>query len=164
MSLTGDPDVLVLVHNFSWESVKGQLSVLHLGGDWLLLPQALLYMRLAHPGPYLCTPARMPQARPCWPMRSGRQGDRQRCHHAWLHTPPSRLAGGLGLPGCVGALGALCQASCEALGPALRLWKSAGGEAFAGSLASSGVPSLWALAVWCCSRRPVIRRKKRGRA
>ena len=27
------PDVLVLVHNFSWESVKGQLSVLHLGGD-----------------------------------------------------------------------------------------------------------------------------------
>ena len=27
------PDVLVLVHKFSWESVKGQLSVLHLGGD-----------------------------------------------------------------------------------------------------------------------------------
>ena len=100
--------------NFSWESIRGQLSVLHLGGDWLKLPQALPYMRLGRPGPYLCTPARMPQARPCRPMRSGRQGERQCRRHAWLHTPPSRLAGGLGLPGCMGgALGA-CQASCEA--------------------------------------------------
>ena len=72
---------------------------------------------LALPGPCAVTPARMPQARPCRPMRSGRQGERRRCRHAWPHTPPSRLAGGLGLPGSVGALGALCQA----LGPALRL-------------------------------------------
>ena len=43
--------VLVLSTIFSWESVKGQLSVLHLGGDWLLLPQALPYMCLACPGP-----------------------------------------------------------------------------------------------------------------
>ena len=103
--------------NFSWESVKGQLSVLHLGGDWLFLPQALPYKCLALPGPCAVTPARMPQARPCRPMRSGRQGERRRCRHAWPHTPPSQLAGGLGLPGSVGALGALCQA----LGPALRL-------------------------------------------
>ena len=136
MSLTGDPDVLVLVHNFSWESVKGQLSVLHLGGDWLLLPQALPYMCLARPGPYLCMLACMPQARPCRPMRSGRQGERQRCRHAWPHTPPSRLAGGLGLPGCMGALGASCQASVKRLGPALRVWRSAGGGASAVSLAS----------------------------
>ena len=27
-----------IIRNFSWESVKGQLSVLHLGGDWLILP------------------------------------------------------------------------------------------------------------------------------
>ena len=102
--------------NFSWESVKGQLSVLHLGGDWLILPQALPYKCLALPGPCVVTPARMLQARPCRPMRSGRQGERRRCRHAWPHTPPSRLAGGLGLPVCVGTL---CQASCEALGPAM---------------------------------------------
>ena len=86
----------------------------------LLLPQALPYMCLARPGPCAVVPARMPQARPCRPMRSGRQGERRRCRHAWPHTPPSRPAGGLGLPGCVGAL---CQASCEALGPVLRLWR-----------------------------------------
>ena len=88
--------------NFSGESVKGQLSVLHLGGDWLILPQALPYKCLALPGPCAVTPARMPQARPCRPMRSGRQGERRRCRHAWPHTPPSRLAGGLGPPGSVG--------------------------------------------------------------
>ena len=121
----------------SWESVKGQLSVLHLGGNWLLLPQALPYMRLACPGPYLCTPGCMPRAGPCRPMRGGRQSERQRCRHAWPHTPRSRLAGGPGLPGCMGALGA-CQASCEALGPGavLWLWRSASGGASAGSLAS----------------------------
>ena len=99
------PGVLVLV----------QLSVLHLGGNWLLLPQALPYMRLARPD--LRTPARMPRARPCRPMRGGSQGERQRCRHAWPHTLPSRLAGGLGLPGCMGALGASCQASCEVFRP-----------------------------------------------
>ena len=96
--------------NFSWESVKGQLSVLHLGGDWLILPQALPYKCLALPGPCAVTPARMPQARPCRPMRSGRQGEWRRCRHAWPHTPPSRLAGGLGPPGSVGAL-------CLGVGP-----------------------------------------------
>ena len=102
--------------NFSWESVKGQLSVLHLGGDWLNLPQALPYMCLARPGPCAVLPARMPQARPCRPMRSGRQGERRRCRHAWLHTPPSRPAGWLGLPECVGAVGALCLGCGSASG------------------------------------------------
>ena len=86
------------------------MSVLHLGGDWLILPQALPYKCLALPGPCVVTPARMPQARPCRPMRSGRQGERRRCRHAWPHTPPSRLAGGLGPPGSVGSL-------CLGVGP-----------------------------------------------
>ena len=49
--------------------------------------------------------ARMPQARPCRPMRSGRQGEQRRCRHAWPHAsqPASRRTGA-----CVGALGALC--------------------------------------------------------
>ena len=62
----------------------------------LLLPQALPYMCLARPGPCAVVPARMPQARPCRPMRSGRQGERRHCRHAWPHTPRSRPAGGLG--------------------------------------------------------------------
>ena len=89
MSLTGDSWCPGPGPQFSWESVKGQLSVLHLGGNWLLLPQALTYMRLVRPGPYLCMPAPMPRARPCRPMRGGRQGERQRCRHAWPHTPAS---------------------------------------------------------------------------
>ena len=92
--------VLVLTTISPGRASRGSLSVLHLGGDWLLLPQALPYMCLAVPGPCAVVPARMPQARPCRPMRSGRQGERWRCRHAWLHTPPSRPAGGLGLPGC----------------------------------------------------------------
>ena len=111
-----------------------------------ILPQALPYKCLALPGPCAVvapvTPARMPQARPCRPMRSGRQGEWRRCRHAWPHTPPSQLAGGLGLPGSVDAPGALCQA----LGPALRLSvEVCRGEA---SVEQPGVLcSLWALAV-----------------
>ena len=128
--------------NFSWESIKGQLSVLHLGGDWLKLPQALPYMCLALPGPCAVVapalPVDKPQARPCQPMRSGRQGERRRCRHAWPHTPPSQLAGWLGLPECVGAVGALC------LGCALRL---SGGLSGRGVCRLPGVlSSLWALA------------------
>ena len=87
----------------------GQLSVHHLGGNWLLLPQALPYMRLARPGPYLCMPARMPRAGPCRPMRG--------CLAAHASQPASKRTG----PGCKGALG-VCQASCEALGPGAVLW------------------------------------------
>ena len=85
-----------------------------------ILPQALPYKCLALPGPCAVVapvlPVHKPQAKPCQPMRSGHQGERRRCRHAWPHTPPSQLAGGLGLPESVGALGALCQV----LGPALR--------------------------------------------
>ena len=65
-------------------------------------------------------------------MRSGRQGERRRCRHAWPHTPPSRPAGGLGLPECVGALGALCLG----VGPGAEAVEVCRGEASVGCLAS----------------------------
>ena len=111
----------------------------------LLLPQALPFMCLARPGPCAGVPARMPQARSCRPMRSGR---------GWAASLPSRLAAHAS------------QSASRRTGPAwVRgravpgvLWGVGpgygSGEASVGSLASWGVASL-ALAVQCCSRRPV---------
>ena len=58
-----------VVGQISWESVKGLLSVRHLGENWLLQPQTCPYKRLARPVPALGTPARMPRAGPCQPIR-----------------------------------------------------------------------------------------------
>ena len=49
-----------------------------------------------------------------------KQGERQRCCHAWPHTSPSRIARGA-CKRCMGTLGA-CQASCEALEPGAVRW------------------------------------------
>ena len=117
-------------HSFTWVETD------------LLLPQALPFMCLARPGPCTGVPARMPQARSCRPMRSSRQGERRRCSHAWPHTPPSRPAGGLGLPGCMGAL---CQASCEALGPAMAVERR---------LLAAWRPEGWHLWPWLFSAAP----------
>ena len=149
--------------NFSWESVKGQLSVLHLGGDWLTLPQALPYKCLALPGPCAVVapalPVPQPQARPCQPMRSGRQGERRRCRHAWPHTPPSQLAEWTCLPECVGAL---CQALRSSMEEVCRGevsdWRPVGLGC------PDAAPVLGPRLSWCCSRRPVIIESKGGRA
>ena len=115
--------LLVFLMSWSWSTISpGRASRGSCQSfTWVetILPQALPYKCLALPGPCAVTPSRMPQARLRRPMRSGRQGERRRCRHAWLHTPPSQLAGGLGLRGrawcAVPGVGPGAEAVCGGL-------------------------------------------------
>ena len=88
---------------------------------WELTPAAP-NSPLYAPGAPCAGPVHASTHAPSWALpanqRGSRQGERQRCRHAWLHMLPNRPARGPGLPECMGALGA-CQVPVRCCRPAL---------------------------------------------